>query len=164
MTSVDGNDERAALRAWSLLIDTYAALMPHFEAELQRAVGVGLSWFDVTANLIAAPEHEMRVGELAERTVISLSRVSRVVSELAARGLVERTTEPDDRRGVIVKLTDAGRELQRAAGREHFRGIREHFVAHVNESQADAMVAALEAVLRAHGRSPSPIEAWLESD
>jgi len=151
-------------RAWSLLIDTYATLMPRFEAEMQREVGISLSWFDVTANLITAPEHQMRMGELAERTVISFSRVSRVVDELAARGLVERITDPDDRRGVIVKLTAAGRKLQRDAGRVHLGGIREHFGAHLSESQADALVTALETVLRAHERAPSPLKAWKQPD
>ena len=46
-------------RAWSLLIDTYATLMPRFEAEMQREVGISLSWFDVTANLITAPDRRL---------------------------------------------------------------------------------------------------------
>ena len=147
-------------RAWSLIIDTYAALMPRFEADLQRKVGISLSVFDVTANLVTAPNHEMRIGDLTERTVLSFSRVSRVVDELATRGFVERIADPNDRRGVIVKLTAEGRKLQGEAGREHLRGIREYFSAHLSEAQADAVAEALKSVLRAHDRTASPVEAW----
>jgi DNA-binding MarR family transcriptional regulator len=158
------DDINSSDRAWSLLIDTYATLMPRFEAEMRSEVGISPSWFDVTANLVTAPEHQMRMSDLAERTVISFSRVSRVVDELAARGLVERITDPEDRRGVIVKLTAAGTKLQRDAGRVHLRGIREHFSAHLSEPQADELVAALESVLRAHQRPPSPLKAWKQPD
>jgi len=146
--------------AWSLLIDTYAALMPRFEAELRQEVGMPISWFDVTANLITQPDYQLRMGELADRTVISFSRVSRVVGELASQGLVERITDPEDRRGVIVRLTAAGRKLQRDAGRVHMRGVTEHFAAHMNSEQADAVVTAFSAVLTAQGKRPSPLAAW----
>lgn len=154
----EGNDR--AVEAWSLLIDTYSALMPRFEAELRQEVGIPISWFDVTANLVTEPDYQLRMGELADRTVISFSRVSRVVGELASQGLVERITDPDDRRGVIVKLTVAGRKLQRAAGRVHMRGVREHFAAHLNTEQANALVTAFDIVLAAQGKRPSPLTAW----
>ena len=151
-------------RAWSLLIDTYGTLLRRFEADMQREAGMSLSWFDVTANLITEPDYQMRMGELAERAVLSSSRISRVVSELVSEGLVERITDPTDGRGVIVKLTDEGRALQRKAGRVHLRGIREYFGAYLSAAQADSMVTALEAVLLAHERSPSPLKAWRQSD
>jgi DNA-binding MarR family transcriptional regulator len=37
------------------------------------------------------------------------------VDRLAARGLVERDLHPDDKRGVLVRLTDAGRVAVDAA-------------------------------------------------
>ncbi|GMA20610.1 hypothetical protein GCM10025862_26310 [Arsenicicoccus piscis] len=37
------------------------------------------------------------------------------VDRLAARGLVTRSPDPDDRRGVIVTLTEAGKEVVDAA-------------------------------------------------
>ena len=153
-----GTDAR--FRAWSLVIDTYALLLPQFAKELEEEAGMPLSRFDVLANLLIARDHQMGMGDLADRTVISLSRVSRVVDTLEIRGLVERIPDVDDRRAVIVRLTAAGRKLQLEAGRIHARGIQEHFGAHLTEQQAGSIVAALEAVMAAHGRPPSPTEPW----
>jgi DNA-binding MarR family transcriptional regulator len=36
---------------------------------------------------------------------------------------VERTPAPDDGRGILIKLTGAGWELQKQIGREHVRDI-----------------------------------------
>ena len=158
-----GNSTDPRFQAWSLLIDTYALLMPRLGNELEEEAGMSPSWFDVLVNLLIASNHQMRMGDLAERTVISFSRVSRVVDELARRGMVERMPDADDRRAVIVKLTPAGRKRQREAGRVHARGIQEHFGAHLTQRQAQSIVAALEAVLSAHSRTPSPITPWSAS-
>lgn len=47
--------------------------------------------------------------ELAERSRLDPSTVSRAVATLVADGLVERTADPDDRRASRLTLTDAGR-------------------------------------------------------
>jgi DNA-binding MarR family transcriptional regulator len=47
--------------------------------------------------------------ELAETVGLDPSTVSRVVTALVARGLVDRRTDPADRRASILVLTDAGR-------------------------------------------------------
>ena len=158
-----GDSTDARFRAWSFLLDTYALLMPQFAKELEEELGMSFSWFDVLVNLLIASNHQMRMGDLAERTVISFSRVSRVVDELATRGFVERIPDPDDRRAVIVRLTPAGRKLQQKAGRIHARGIQEHFGTHLTEGQAQSIVAALQAVLSAHERTPSPTTPWSPS-
>jgi DNA-binding MarR family transcriptional regulator len=47
--------------------------------------------------------------ELGKRLRLEKSTVSRLVDELATRGLVKRTSHPDDGRSVLVSLTPAGR-------------------------------------------------------
>ena len=57
--------------------------------------------------------------------LLSQSSLSRLVDRLEKRGLVERSPAPNDGRGVLLKLTDAGAELQKQIGREHVRDIAE---------------------------------------
>lgn len=52
-----------------------------------------------------------RVGELADSEDVTQPAMTQLVSRLAAQGLVERHADPDDGRVVVVRLTDAGREL-----------------------------------------------------
>ena len=49
------------------------------------------------------------IRELAERTMTDPSSVSVVVSKLVARGLVERTPDPGDKRRVALRLTATGK-------------------------------------------------------
>jgi MarR family transcriptional regulator, organic hydroperoxide resistance regulator len=55
----------------------------------------------------------LRVGDLAERTSIEFSTLSRLIDALQRRGLVARTKAKDDARGVHVSLTARGRAVAR---------------------------------------------------
>ena len=142
-------------RAWSLIVDIYALLMPKFIASF-NSLGISMSHYDVLVNLQIY--EEMRMSELADRCVISFSRVSRVVDELEPRGLLERKPDPDDGRAVLVAITPAGAEHISAANRQHSKDVRAYFSAHLTDEQAAALSDALEAVMAGHGRTPSPTE------
>ena len=69
------------------------------------------SWeFDVLAALRRAGEpYELSPGRLLRETLVTSGTMTNRVDRLAARGLVERHPDPDDRRGVIVRLTADGK-------------------------------------------------------
>jgi DNA-binding MarR family transcriptional regulator len=48
---------------------------------------------------------------IAERLIVTTASVTSLVDTLERRGLVSRTPDPDDRRRVLVALTDEGRAL-----------------------------------------------------
>src|SRR5919199_2588475 len=51
----------------------------------------------------------MRSGDVAERVGVHQSTLTRTADRLVAAGLIGRRTSPENRREVIVDLTDAGR-------------------------------------------------------
>jgi DNA-binding MarR family transcriptional regulator len=51
----------------------------------------------------------MRLGELARAECIAPPTLTKIVANLEAVGLVERTTDPEDRRSSVVQITRAGR-------------------------------------------------------
>ena len=104
---------------------------------------------DVLLELDAAPDRRLRMRELGDRVVLSRSRVSRVVDELAHRGLVHREPDPADRRGAHAVLTDAGRTELRRSAPVYLAGIHEHFARHLTDRQRAAMRAGLHQVLAA---------------
>lgn len=57
--------------------------------------------------------------ELADVMALDKSTVSRLLASLAHRDLVERTTDPADRRSHVVSLSDHGRARLAAARDEH---------------------------------------------
>lgn len=66
--------------------------------------------FDVLAALRRAGEpYELSPGRLLRETLVTSGTMTNRVDRLASRGLVERLPDPDDRRGVLVRLTPEGR-------------------------------------------------------
>ncbi len=58
-------------------------------------------------------EPSWRMSDLALALHVDPSTATRAVQRLATTGLVERLTDHDDGRVVIVQITDSGRELHR---------------------------------------------------
>jgi DNA-binding MarR family transcriptional regulator len=150
MTDGERRDERdEGVAVWSLFLRTYAAVVRRLDQELVQATGLPLSWYDVLLELNAVPGRRLRMRELGDRVVLSRSRVSRVVDELAAKGLVEREPDPADGRGAYAVLTDAGRGALRSSAPVYLAGIDEHFARHLTARQRAAMHAGLHRVLTA---------------
>jgi len=57
----------------------------------------------------AGAPYELSPGQLVTQTMVTSGTMTNRVDRLTSRGLVERLPDPRDRRGVIVRLTPAGR-------------------------------------------------------
>ena len=65
--------------------------------------------FDVLAALRRAGEpHVLSPGALVTQTMVTSGTMTNRIDRLEARGLVERAPSPEDRRGVLVRLTESG--------------------------------------------------------
>ncbi len=66
--------------------------------------------FDVLAALRRAGRpYQLTPGALLRQTMVTSGTMTNRVDRLAMRGLVERSPDPTDRRGVLVRLTTAGK-------------------------------------------------------
>jgi DNA-binding MarR family transcriptional regulator len=85
-------------------------------AEYDLQVGEG----DVLFTLFrAGPPHRLSPTQLAESTLVTTGTMTNRLDKLEARGLVRRSPNPDDRRGLAVELTAAGRRLVDGLVAEH---------------------------------------------
>jgi DNA-binding MarR family transcriptional regulator len=142
------------LRAWRLYFESALALNDVLDAELERDAGIPLRWYDVLVHLEERPDG-LRMNELADRILYSKSGFTRVVDRLEDAGLVRRVRPENDRRSILVVITDDGRRtLQRARG-HHRRAIDEHFSAHLGDNDVKSLMRALEKV-SAHVRPLRP--------
>jgi DNA-binding MarR family transcriptional regulator len=110
-----------ANNAWEALLAAHATLMKEFAAE-DIWSDVSMREYDVLYTLSKCPE-PIRLGELNRHVLLSQPALSRMVDRLAERGLVQRSADPADRRGLQLSLTNAGRAVQREIGRQHARGV-----------------------------------------
>lgn len=83
--------------------------------DLDRATAFGDhgidGWeFDVLSALRrAGAPYELSPGRLVQETLVTSGTMTNRIDRLTAKGWVERAPSPSDRRGVIVRLTEAGR-------------------------------------------------------
>lgn len=136
---------RAANGAWSALLRVHAQLVPQLDTELRNATGLPLAWYDVLLELDGVAP--LRMTDLGERVVLSRTRVSRLVTELANAGLVTRESNPDDGRSAFVAITAAGRTKLREAAPHYLSGIETRFAARLDPDELETLAATLRKVL-----------------
>ncbi len=109
--------------------------------------------FDVLAALRRAGEPAaMSPGQLGAATLVTSGTITNRVDRLEGRGLVRRERDPEDRRGVSVVLTDAGRELVDRALAEWIERERS-LLAGLSSAERDRLAAMLRTVLVSFGAS-----------
>jgi DNA-binding MarR family transcriptional regulator len=136
------------LRAWIAFLRAYSAVTRKLEAELHAERDLGLAEYDALVQLALADDRRLRMSEFAERVVLSRSGVSRLVDRLETTGLVLRAPCMDDARVSWATLTDAGFARLRDASPVHLRGVETHFLAQIPDEDREALVRALETVVR----------------
>jgi DNA-binding MarR family transcriptional regulator len=148
---VAGNASRddPAVDAWRGLLVAHSRLVPAVEADLRAAGQITLSWYDVLLELNAAPERRLRMSELGQRVVLSRTRVSRIMDELAAAGLAERQPDQADGRSSFAVPTAAGRDALRRAWPVYRDAIRRHLAAGLTLPQCRELATLLDQVIMA---------------
>jgi DNA-binding MarR family transcriptional regulator len=97
------------------VVGRISRLAGEIEARLEavyREHGLEPGWHDVLATLRrTGPPYQLRPSDFTGSLMLTSSGATKRLDRLERAGLVERTPDPDDRRGVIITLTEAGHEL-----------------------------------------------------
>lgn len=81
-------------------------------AEVFGRYGVSFGEYEVLAALVrSGAPYRLSPGRLAGAMVLSSGATTNRIDKLEEAGLVERMPDPDDRRGIMVVLTDKGRTV-----------------------------------------------------
>lgn len=147
-----------AVGAWAGLLQVHAAVVPVLHQLLSKTCGLPLSWYDVLLELAAAPDRRLLMGELGQRVVLSRTRVSRIVDELTAAGLVRKEANPRDGRSSFAVLTPDGLARYRAAAPVYLAGIEREFGTRLTNDE----LAVIGTTLRKVTDRPLAIDASVE--
>jgi DNA-binding MarR family transcriptional regulator len=121
--------------AWEGLLHCQARVLKRLDQDLEEAGKVPLNTYDI---LVQLAEHggRLRLRDLVERVVLSQPGLSRKVARLEDEGLVERERDPTDGRGILVRLTRAGRAALRTASVVHISGVEREFTSRISDEEA----------------------------
>ena len=122
-------------QAWLAMVSMYIRLPSALDAQLQRDAGISHFEYQVLAGLSMAPEHALRMSDLAEFAEGSLSRLSHTTSRLQKKGWIKRKPDPEDGRYTLAILTDAGWEKVVATAPGHVAEVRRVFVEALTKAQ-----------------------------
>ena len=136
---------RLANEAWEALFRAQATLSIEFEREgdwgdlLPREYGVLYA--------LSAAGDGLRLSDLCDDVLLTQAGISRLVSRLEKRGLVERRDDPDDARAQRIRLTARGLEEQRRVGRAHARHVATAMTRALGPAQLETVIELSRALL-----------------
>ncbi|MEU0596980.1 MarR family transcriptional regulator [Streptomyces sp. NPDC006393] len=114
----------------------------------QSATAGGLSTAASSALGRLGREGPQRLTELARAENVSQPNMTQLVTRLERAGLVRRTADRTDGRGVLVEATDTGLEVFRQRRAERAHALRQ-LVEELSEPERQAVRTALPALARA---------------
>jgi DNA-binding MarR family transcriptional regulator len=121
--------------AWGALMMLHRSVLEELDTELRRHHGLAVIEFDVLITLFNAPDHRLRMSELAERVLLSPAGTTHLVTRLERDGLVRREADPADGRRWFTVLTDDGDSALRAARPIHNEVLRATLVASTSAAE-----------------------------
>ena len=125
--------------AWESLFRAQVTILRALAAEFPSDV-ISLNEYDVLFNISRAPGRRLRLKDLNRNVLITQPSVSRLVDRLTSRELVVKLPDPDDGRGTIVGITEAGFDLFRRVAIEHMGAINRQFGDSLDASELEQLI------------------------
>ncbi|MFJ4685215.1 MarR family winged helix-turn-helix transcriptional regulator [Streptomyces sp. NPDC088789] len=125
---------------WRSFMEVHQRVLTEIARALDDRHRLSVSEFDTLVNI---PLDGVRLKDLGKRTVVTQSAVSRMCDRLARRGLLTRTPVPEDQRGALIRLTDEGRTLLRAAVRTNAEVVEKTFSSRISDDDLVALQGLL---------------------
>lgn len=94
-----------------------------------------------------APDHHLRLNELAGHVLLSRSNLTRLVDRLEKAGFLHREPCPDDRRGTFAVLSQAGLAIQEEMWVVYAKAIASHFACHLEDEEVEVLQRVLQRLL-----------------
>jgi DNA-binding MarR family transcriptional regulator len=143
------------LGAYFALIEVTSLLRHAIEQQLREAGDLSYVQFQLLARLGDSPTGSRRMTDLADGVVYSRSALTYQAGLLEKAGLVTRTPAPDDERGTMVTITDAGRARLAKVFPGHIEVVSHLLFEPLSRDDVKSL-ADLLAPVRDHMRSTPP--------
>ena len=148
---------------WRALMRIILSLPRRLDGDLARELGITANQYIALMCLSEAPNHELRMADLAGKAALSASRMTRLVDDLQTRGFVTRRASSDDGRGYVAKLAPAGMAKLKEAWPVHLASVRERVFDHIDPSTVATAAQALSAVAGTLEARPAKSSPWSEA-
>lgn len=142
---------------WLAFIEASHLIERLLDQRLRQETGLAYGQYEILLRLARAPEHRLRMSELADQAVTTRSGLTYQVTQLEKAGLVHRRNCDSDERGVFANLTVEGQRMLDKLAPVHEDVVREYLTGRLSPDQMDAVSAALCATRRHLREGSAPV-------
>jgi DNA-binding MarR family transcriptional regulator len=132
-----------SLALWQALEAAHASLGERLDPDGGACQVLGSDAVAVLLPLAEAPDHQLRMHELADRSHLTRSGLTRRIDRLVADGLVARVVCPSDRRGAYAQVTPAGLAELANALPHHVSSLERHIRSRLDASEVETLTGLL---------------------
>jgi len=132
-------------QAWRATVQLSQLLLRQLDRDL-TAHGLN-GRYEILVDLSEAPEHRLRMTDLADATSQSRSRLSHQITRMEKRGLVRRDDCEGDKRGTFAVLTKAGFDTIERVAPYHVEQVRRHYIDRLTVQQQDEIRSAFQPIV-----------------
>lgn len=150
----------AAAEAFATLIRTGEAVNAEVERAMLASFGAPQTMLNSLA-VIEGADTLLTPGQISERTLTSSATMTSTLDALEHRGWVRRVPNPDDRRSVLIEITDDGQ----AVADQFLPGIRSieqtvltYLTGAERATLLDLLAKVLQGAAKAAAANPVPLE------
>jgi len=120
------HDDHLSLKLWLRLLACSTQVETEVRQRLRSRFDMSLARFDYLAQLHRHPDG-LRMSTLSRYLMVTGGNVTALTDELEREGLVQRDSDPEDRRSWRLRMTSAGRKAFERIAREHEQWVIELF-------------------------------------
>ena len=131
--------------AWRKYIVASRRLLEALDDDLS-ANGLTLSDYEILVHLSDAEDRRLRMSDLAEKTILSRSRLSHRIKYMEGKGWVERQKCASDKRGTWAVMTTKGWNSIVKAAPDHVESIRNRFIDQISKADHGNVATIFEKV------------------
>ena len=133
-------------QAWRATVQLSQLLLRQLDRDL-IAHGLNGRDYEIMVELSEAPEHRLRMTDLADATSQSRSRLSHQITRMEKRGLVRRDDCEGDKRGTFAVLTKAGFDAIERVAPYHVEQVRRHYIDRLTPQQLEEIRSAFQPIV-----------------
>lgn len=147
---MSSNDQ--ILEMWHTLNKATALLNQKSATNIRMQHNIHHSWFEVMRELYHAPDHRLKMNEIADKIVRSGSGLTRLIDRMLEAGLIRRELSSVDRRIVVAVLTESGVEKIEAILPQYENWIRDNFLTQLSESEISVIQSVFDRYLETNDK------------
>jgi DNA-binding MarR family transcriptional regulator len=146
-----GSASRDRVVAWMNLQQTNRVIEAALEERLQARTNLSWPEFELLWRLQLAADQPLRMNEIADQLLGSPSGITRMADRLEKDKLIARETPKENRRVVLVRLTERGRGVLAEARRVFGDALGDTFSAHLSDAEVSSLRRLMRKLLEGNG-------------